>query len=341
MPTNIYFHQVTVVCKLDAFPSNVSFRWRFNNSGEMVDISPEHIRTKDLESSLSYVARTELDYGTLLCWGTNSLGDQTEPCLFRVIPAELPKPPANCTVLNGGEFGDYENADEWKMKDSGKRSTTYNNKSKRNNNVIMKDGAIPNEVVHIRCAANTNIDLPVLFSAIAYNANTNKVIQSVDNSTSPEYLLNIRESVSDIEVAIFSVNKRGTSEKVILRTKASVDIAEKRTAQVRHNPSQAPVLETQNGIAKSDEDSSSAAKDKLLVPLIAVILGVLGSVGFVAVAAVLFAVVKKSSRSTQVRTVPCSLAESPDSNPDVIPSAGKFHLTSLYIYIYISFSNKY
>ena len=61
----------------------------------------------------------------------------------------------------------------------------------------------------------------------------------------------------------------------------------------------------------------------------------------VAVAAVLFAVVKKSSRSTQVKTVPCSLAESPDSNPDVIPSAGKFHLTSLYIYIYISFSNKY
>jgi hypothetical protein len=27
------------------------------------------------------------DYGTLLCWGSNEMGMQTEPCVFNIIPA--------------------------------------------------------------------------------------------------------------------------------------------------------------------------------------------------------------------------------------------------------------
>lgn len=27
------------------------------------------------------------DYGTLLCWGSNDFGAQTEPCVFTIIPA--------------------------------------------------------------------------------------------------------------------------------------------------------------------------------------------------------------------------------------------------------------
>jgi hypothetical protein len=29
----------------------------------------------------------ELDYGTILCWAENSLGEQQEPCSFHIIPA--------------------------------------------------------------------------------------------------------------------------------------------------------------------------------------------------------------------------------------------------------------
>lgn len=32
---------------------------------------------------------TELDYGTLLCWGRNELGMQKAPCVFHVIPAGM------------------------------------------------------------------------------------------------------------------------------------------------------------------------------------------------------------------------------------------------------------
>ncbi|EDS34171.1 conserved hypothetical protein [Culex quinquefasciatus] len=40
------------------------------------------------------------DYGTLLCWGSNEIGTQTEPCVFNLIPAGKPDPLSNCTILN-------------------------------------------------------------------------------------------------------------------------------------------------------------------------------------------------------------------------------------------------
>lgn len=38
-------------------------------------------------NDLNYTPKTERDYGTLACWGKNSIGKQSEPCLFQVVPA--------------------------------------------------------------------------------------------------------------------------------------------------------------------------------------------------------------------------------------------------------------
>ncbi|XP_066966605.1 neural cell adhesion molecule 2-like [Macrobrachium rosenbergii] len=92
--------EVSVTCRLDAVPPVVHFYWRFNSSGDVVDIAESHVASQGLESSLSYVARTELDYGTLLCWGSNSLGRQRKPCVYKVVPAGPPDPPDNCSLTN-------------------------------------------------------------------------------------------------------------------------------------------------------------------------------------------------------------------------------------------------
>ena len=41
-----------------------------------------------------------MDYGTLMCWASNSIGRMEEPCVFHVIPAGKPDPVHNCTVRN-------------------------------------------------------------------------------------------------------------------------------------------------------------------------------------------------------------------------------------------------
>ena len=57
-------------------------------------------RVNGTNSVLEYIPRTEMDYGNLLCWATNSVGKQVEPCVFHVIPAGKPDPVSNCTVSN-------------------------------------------------------------------------------------------------------------------------------------------------------------------------------------------------------------------------------------------------
>lgn len=41
-----------------------------------------------------------MDYGTLMCWADNAVGQQREPCVFHIIAAGKPDPPYNCTLVN-------------------------------------------------------------------------------------------------------------------------------------------------------------------------------------------------------------------------------------------------
>ncbi|XP_054257717.1 nephrin-like isoform X2 [Macrosteles quadrilineatus] len=94
-------HEVAkVLCELEANPPDISFTWRFNNSGETWDLPHSHVASEKTRSIASYTPRTEVEYGTLLCWGRNELGSQQHPCVFHIIPAGRPDPLENCTIQN-------------------------------------------------------------------------------------------------------------------------------------------------------------------------------------------------------------------------------------------------
>lgn len=76
---------VKVSCEVEADPSKANFTWKFNNSVESMDL--QLFVSEESRSIATYIPRTEYDYGTLLCWGRNSVGIQKEPCVFTVIPA--------------------------------------------------------------------------------------------------------------------------------------------------------------------------------------------------------------------------------------------------------------
>ncbi|XP_011863324.1 PREDICTED: nephrin-like isoform X4 [Vollenhovia emeryi] len=89
-----------IPCELEANPSEVSFTWKFNNTMEAVDIPQAHVTSDRTRSTASYTPMTELDYGTLLCWGSNDQGTQLEPCVYHIVPAGRPDTPHNCSLLN-------------------------------------------------------------------------------------------------------------------------------------------------------------------------------------------------------------------------------------------------
>jgi hypothetical protein len=76
-----------IPCELEANPPEVSFTWKFNNTMEAVDIPQAHVTSERTHSMAFYTPMTELDYGTLLCWGSNDQGTQLEPCVYHIVPA--------------------------------------------------------------------------------------------------------------------------------------------------------------------------------------------------------------------------------------------------------------
>ncbi|GAB6028104.1 hypothetical protein CHUAL_002324 [Chamberlinius hualienensis] len=91
-----------IVCELDANPKQVTFKWGFNST-ESMNSSRGRWSTEGTKSILLYTPRSEKDFGTLYCWGSNELGMQKLACAFDLTPAGPPDPVTNCTVFNNTE----------------------------------------------------------------------------------------------------------------------------------------------------------------------------------------------------------------------------------------------
>lgn len=88
-------------CEVESNPPAQNFRWKFNTS--VSEITELH-GNEDVQNVLEFKPQSENDYGTVLCWGSNSIGMQTEPCVFQVVPAGKPEPLTNCTVVNQTQY---------------------------------------------------------------------------------------------------------------------------------------------------------------------------------------------------------------------------------------------
>ncbi|XP_034667123.1 neural cell adhesion molecule 1 isoform X1 [Drosophila subobscura] len=95
---------VEVICEIQADPPPRTFRWKFNNSGETLDVGSERFSVNGSRSILKYTPVTDQDYGTLSCWASNEVGTQQHPCLFQVVLAALPNAVSNCSIFNRTEL---------------------------------------------------------------------------------------------------------------------------------------------------------------------------------------------------------------------------------------------
>ncbi|XP_071532110.1 protein turtle homolog B-like [Panulirus ornatus] len=92
------YEDAEVTCSVQANPLQASFQWTFNNTADTIDVPQGRFTSSSSHSIITYTPMTSLDYGTLLCWASNEIGTQRDPCVFHIIPAGKPDPPSNCTV---------------------------------------------------------------------------------------------------------------------------------------------------------------------------------------------------------------------------------------------------
>ncbi|XP_068204793.1 uncharacterized protein [Palaemon carinicauda] len=81
-----------VTCRVAANPPAEDFKWTFNNTADTIDVPPGRFTSTPTYSIITYTPMTELDYGTLLCWAENAIGQQSLPCVFHIVPAGKPDP---------------------------------------------------------------------------------------------------------------------------------------------------------------------------------------------------------------------------------------------------------
>lgn len=81
--------QETVIlrCRVDANPSVVAFHWTFNNSGDLTEVPASRFSNEMSTSHLNYTPMSDMEYGTLSCWGENEVGYQKSPCVFQIVAA--------------------------------------------------------------------------------------------------------------------------------------------------------------------------------------------------------------------------------------------------------------
>lgn len=79
--------RVNVTCEVDANPTDLVYKWSFNNSQESMDVLPSHITKSGTASIVSHTPMTDMDYGTLLCVASNGVGYQRTPCIYHIIAA--------------------------------------------------------------------------------------------------------------------------------------------------------------------------------------------------------------------------------------------------------------
>nr|XP_018907738.1 PREDICTED: nephrin [Bemisia tabaci]XP_018907739.1 PREDICTED: nephrin [Bemisia tabaci] len=92
-----------VICEVDSYPPPDSFRWSFNNTAETIEVPQSRYSSGEKRRSLSiltYKPVSEMDYGSVMCWATNTAGSQKEPCVFHIVAAGKPDPPYNCSLSN-------------------------------------------------------------------------------------------------------------------------------------------------------------------------------------------------------------------------------------------------
>ncbi|XP_042204007.1 nephrin-like [Homarus americanus] len=89
-----------ITCRVDAVPDNVTFTWKFNSTGSLLELGQGRAASWGTTSVLPYTPGSPGDFGLLLCTATNAIGTQHVPCVINVTAAKPPDLLEGCVIRN-------------------------------------------------------------------------------------------------------------------------------------------------------------------------------------------------------------------------------------------------
>ncbi|CAL4064614.1 unnamed protein product, partial [Meganyctiphanes norvegica] len=98
--------EVNITCQVESYPPAFQFRWALNTSMEVTDVPKTRSSSIRSTSTLTYTPHDQQDFGTMMCWAMNELGQQEKPCYYQIVQAGVPEAVSNCSVsLNNSALG--------------------------------------------------------------------------------------------------------------------------------------------------------------------------------------------------------------------------------------------
>ncbi|CAL4082351.1 unnamed protein product, partial [Meganyctiphanes norvegica] len=93
-------HEINVTCEVSAYPMPVAWSWAVRSVRGLVPLPRHMVHHQANISWVTYTPRSRVDYGELLCWATSAAGRQQDPCSSRLVVADQPITPRDCSVRN-------------------------------------------------------------------------------------------------------------------------------------------------------------------------------------------------------------------------------------------------
>ncbi|XP_050727933.1 nephrin-like [Eriocheir sinensis] len=181
--------QLHVPCQVQSYPEPSSFRWAVNTSTGVVDVALNLSSSVGRRSMVRYTPQTHHDFGELLCWATNRVGQQRRPCVFRVIPAAKPEAVHGCRA--------------------------------------ERNSTMPASYVVLTCSPGWDGGLNQTFTLEVRQAAKEEVLEAFRHASDPLFIITGLKLRTQYSLTVTAANSRGSSPPVTLNYTATAASADK------------------------------------------------------------------------------------------------------------------
>lgn len=167
-----------------------------------------------MRSVATYQPKTELDYGTLLCWAKNEFGVQFRPCVFHIVPAGK----LTWIVVISGMCKDVTLGII-----AGKPDTPHN----------CSLSKLSDSSYQVSCESGFDGGLPQEFICEVHRNGTDRAVWNITNLRSPDFTITAIEQDVEHVIKVYASNGKGRSPSYVeLRIVPSYEMFEQHTRTV-------------------------------------------------------------------------------------------------------------